>query len=168
MAVIKVYKNGIEYSVLVSEMDFAELNKYKWQVIKESNHLYVARCEYKNGSRKWYRMHRQILGLTNPKRFVDHKNHNGLDNRRENIRECSPAENSRNLKARRSGLKGVSVVHRKKFKRYEALIKVDGKRKLLGMFETELEAGTVYDFYATLYHGDFACLNFPLSPVLNV
>lgn len=47
---------------------------------------------------KYIYMHRLILGLTDPKIVVDHRNHDGLDNRRENIKPCTQAENLQNRK----------------------------------------------------------------------
>lgn len=54
-------------------------------------------------------MHREII-KTNKQ--VDHINGNGLDNRRANLRECAPAQNSRNQQRRKSNISGFKGVHK--------------------------------------------------------
>jgi len=79
-------------------------------------------------------LHRFLL---NPKRneFVDHKNRNKLDCRRENLRICTKAQNSMNRdtpKNNRAGYTGVSFEVRRG--KYRAYIKIDGKQKWIGYF----------------------------------
>jgi hypothetical protein len=91
-----------------------------------------------------------------PKGVVDHINGNRFDNRIANLRECSRAENMRNLKGRgTSGFKGV-FAHRKK---WLARICVNRKDHYLGVFNTKEEAGAAYDAAARILHGKFARLN---------
>ena len=107
-------------------------------------------------------MHREIVKV--PKwLLVDHINHNGLDNRRANLRPASIKENSYNRrKIRRktdSRYKGVCRTYDKK--RWRAHIWVENKVKHLGKFENEIVAAKSYDLAARKYHGEFAALNFP-------
>lgn len=106
-------------------------------------------------------MHRQIMKL--PKNLcVDHINHNGLDNRRANLRAVSQAQNNVN-KPKQSGsysskYKGVtSKVDRK----WHAYIMQKGKYYYLGSFDDEQAAGRAYDEKAKELFGEYACLNFP-------
>jgi hypothetical protein len=72
------------------------------------------------------------------------------------LRECSRAENMRNLKGRgTSGFKGV-FTHRKK---WLARICVNRKDHYLGVFNTKEEAAAAYDAAARILHGKFARLN---------
>ena len=92
--------------------------------------------------------------------WVDHRNHNKLDNRRENIRIATPAQNLANSKARgTSGFKGVSVTSDVKGKPYQAKIKSNGKTQYLGHFSTPEEAHEAYCVAATKAHGEFARFN---------
>lgn len=107
-------------------------------------------------------IHQVILNSFKGK--IDHIDGNGLNNLRANLRLCNHAQNMRNRKRSISGkLKGV----RKHWNsRYIVEITCDKRRHYLGTFETEEEAGSVYDIHAILFFKDFACLNFPEKALL--
>ena len=91
-------------------------------------------------------------------RYVDHINGDGLDNRRCNLRLCTPAENAKNRRVNRNsstGLKGVSPAHG----RYRVQIAVDGQRLRLGVFDCPVEGARAYDAAALRHHGQFARTN---------
>src|SRR5690606_8884630 len=116
---------------------------------------YVARA--KGGDAKMYRilMHRDIL-QTPPGRVSDHINGDKLDNRRENLRICTQAENARNLKptSGRSMPKGVCWAPDRR--RFRARIVVNYHIIQLGSFRTETEADAAYKAAAVEYFGEFA------------
>jgi len=113
------------------------------------------------GKIKVVQMHRMILGLeSGDKRQSDHKDHNGLNNKRNNLRVCTHAQNQQNRKPRKNGssvFKGVSW--HKKSKKWRACIQIDGRTVHLGLFRSETEAATAYDEVANTIHGEFALLN---------
>lgn len=96
---------------------------------------------------------------------IDHKNRNGLDNRRENLRFATKAENARNNSRRPNSTSSVytGVSWRKHAKRWSAKIAYAGKSIHLGYYDTEEEAGMAYDRAALYYYGDTEFLNFPES-----
>ncbi|MGB9151637.1 MAG: HNH endonuclease [Alphaproteobacteria bacterium] len=109
-------------------------------------------------------MHRLILGLSaGDPRQIDHINGDTLDNRDENIRICSAAENARNRGKNRNkiGYKGVKRAH--KSARFTATIYVEGKNIHLGTRDTAEEAALLYDEAAIHHFGEFAHPNFPHS-----
>ncbi len=144
------------FKALVSEKDYRHLLGMTWHAHTSQQGFTYA----KNGD--GVAMH--VYLMRPPKgMLVDHINGDKLDNRRENLRIATDAENSRNVVKREghtSSYKGVAWdAARKKWK---AQIKTpDGKQRTLGRFSSEEEAAKKYDEAASLYFGEFAFLNFP-------
>ena len=142
---------------IVDDDDFDRLNKYKWSATNQHGFYYALT----KISGKPVRMQRFIMNAPKGK-YVDHINHNTLDNRKSNLRIVSPRENVLNSKSKSGSTsiyKGVSL--RKTTGRFEAYIRTNGKRKHLGFYDTEEEAAKIYDQYAKEYYKDHAFLNFP-------
>jgi len=166
----------------VDDADFDWLSQYKWYAIKSGpGACYYARRWWGTGSRekfgprksKTISMHRMILNIASGK-FTDHINHNTLDNRRENLRECTNSQNQGNKKKVRiikgkpttSRFKGVSRSKRRgKYRYWNAAINYTeaGKTncRFLGSYRLETEAAQAYDKAALKYHKEFANLNYP-------
>ncbi len=144
---------------IVDAEDYEWLCKYKWHASKEGLTSYAS-------SRRPYgivSMHRVILNAP-PGLVVDHINHNGLDNRKSNMRLCTVAENNRNSRpsTRRnkwSKYKGVSFDKNRNL--FIAYIQHNGKKYFLGRFKNETDAAKAYDKKALELFGEFAYLNFP-------
>lgn len=103
-------------------------------------------------------MHRLIMNT--PKGIeVDHINHNGLDNRKTNLRNCRRNDNKKNRVAwGKSKYVGVCHLDNNKFL---AHIRINGRLKHLGIFLNEEDAARAYDKAAKEYHGEFANFNYP-------
>ena len=144
---------------IVDAEDYDRLNKYKWHALKGQRNYY-ARNHRPNGT---VLMHRVILNA--PRGLVvDHINHNGLDNRKRNLRLCTAAQNSQNRRPRTrpnktSKYKGVTFD--KNRNRFAAYIKHNKKAYFLGRFKDETDAAKAYDKKAKELFGQFAYLNFP-------
>lgn len=159
---------------IVDDDDHTWLSQWKWHLMGR----YAGRVITDPVTRKQHSlsMHRLILD-TPQGMHTDHINGNGLDNRRENLRICTPSENSRNQKAnkRRAGdaqYKGTFFV--KKLGKWKAVIGINGKNQYLGLFTSEEDAARAYDQKARELHGDFAHPNFPnqygniaIDPIVN-
>ncbi len=151
---------------IVDAEDYDRLNKYKWCVSRTPHTNYAMRrtkgkrVKGKRVKRKTIMMHRFILGA--PRGLVvDHINHNGLDNRKKNLRLCTRAENNRNRRSfnnKSSKYKGVSWDKQRKL--FLACIRCNGKYYNLGRFKSEITAAKAYDKKAKELFGEFACLNF--------
>lgn len=93
---------------------------------------------------------------------ADHANHNGLDNRRANLRVCRGGENQRNkgiLNRTKTG-SGKGYYWNKKNKKWQASFAPgDGTRKHIGCFDTEGEAREAYDIVVKKYYGEYAYTN---------
>jgi hypothetical protein len=150
------------YSALVDDEDYDRIASFKWYVSLQKTSTYANRDTCESGKRTTVSMHRFIMQPPKGMR-VDHINGDGLDNRKANIRVCTPGENLCNQRRIRglSAFKGVSYwTHGL---RWRAQICVDGRRIFLGSFPDEPSAATAYDAAALFYHGEFACTNADLG-----
>lgn len=88
--------------------------------------------------------------------FIDHINGNKSDNRIENLRPATHAENMRNRKAYKNNKLGLKGVSQESPNSFNATIYVDGKPINLGNYSTPEKAYASYCNAVKLYHGDFA------------
>jgi len=151
---------------LVDDADYERLNQWKWCAIKNHNTWYATRYITKlDGKHTSISMHRVILGLKNgDPRQCDHINHNGLDNQRENLRICTHAQNQHNRLSNKntsSVYKGVSW--HKNEGCWLAKIRLNGKLKHLGHFDSEIEAAKAYDQKAMELFGEYAHVNLSVT-----
>ncbi len=157
---------------LVDDDDFFWLNQWNWVAAITTTGCYASRCGRKKsddgrnlGIKCRFLMHRVIMGLmysTDPNVIVDHKDGNGLNNQRSNLRICSKLQNNVNrraIKGCRSAYKGVYWDLR--HKAWTSEIRKGNYKKYLGLFSSEIEAAKAYDIQAFLWHGEYAQQNFP-------
>ena len=78
-----------------------------------------------------------------PTKSIDHIDGNGLNNRIDNLRHVSHRENHLNRKSHRNGKLGGSYLDKKSAK-WHARIRINGKTKSIGLFNTEKEAHERY------------------------
>ncbi len=145
---------------LVDDADYEELSKYKWYASMNRKH-YARRHHMVNGKKSKLYMHRQILGITDKKIFVDHIDGNGLNNQRSNLRAATHSENLANVNKRlgtSSKFRGVNF--KKATSKWQVQIQHQGKLHFVGSFVDEVEAAKAYDKKAVELFGEFAKLNF--------
>lgn len=149
---------------LVDDCDYELVSSYHWRLSSGAcQSTRYARAWAHGGQRQEIRMHRLILGLTGSFPHVDHKNGDGLDNRRENLRAATHRQNGANAKKPRnntSGYKGVSLS--KADGTYSAAI----AGRYIGRYSTAEEAARAYDIEAVQVYGEYARLNIPDSTLV--
>ena len=148
---------------IVDDKDYERLSQHKWFSYKARYTFYAMRWEKVNGVRTDIQMHREILNLQKGDgKLSDHKNRNGLDNRKENLRIADRELNGFNCRMKSnntSGFRGVNWSNSNKA--WEAKMKLAGIRIHCGYFKSPELAAKSYDRAATKYRGDNAVLNFP-------
>ena len=143
---------------IVDAQDYDRLSKYKWFALERGRSLY-AKTFLLNG--KPLHMHRLVTSAP-PHLVVDHINHNGLDNRKQNLRLCTHAQNQKNTRPRSGGTSKYKGVHWEKTKKkFRAKIMYNRKSIHLGYFDDEIAAAKAYDKKAKELFGEYAYLNFP-------
>lgn len=132
------------------------LSQFSWYIDNYGYAVTTWWCPKKKATGGHIKMHRLILMHPNGK--VDHKNGNTLDNRWSNLRIASHAQNLWNTnkpKNNTTGFKGVTLDKRKRFKKYRAEIRVNGKRQSSSYYYSAREAHLWYKNMARKLHGEF-------------
>lgn len=144
----------------IDDEDWPLLAPYKWYAARDRGTWY-AHAGPLDGDRSKakIKMHHLILGT----RWADHRDGDGLNNRRSNLRLCTNAQNQQNTGARSgsSGFKGVSWNSRKGL--WLVQFRWDGRYHYVGYFRDEIAAARAYDAAIFRLAGEFARLNFPMA-----
>jgi hypothetical protein len=144
------------YYAYVDAADYEWLSKYKWHLFGGK---YAAR--YDNGTGKMIPMHREIM-QTPPGMVTDHKDGNGMNNCRSNLRNCTRQQNLWNM-GKRTGCASryKGVCREKKSGKLFAKVVIGKKPIWLGYHDDEESAARAYDRKAVECFREFARLNFP-------
>jgi len=164
-----------EFTWKVRDKKYCE-DDSKWRMINTRDAGKLAGCVYSDGYRyitillKTYRAHR-IAWLHYygewPENQIDHINRVRDDNRIENLRDVTQSQNqwNRSIQTGRTS-KYNGVVWHKRDKKWQAAIRINGKKKHLGYFVLEEDAARAYDRAALKYYGEYANFNFPIENYL--
>jgi hypothetical protein len=146
---------------LIDVVDAHLLAGYRWYTARAGKQWYMrgqrSRATVPRSQRRCIDFHRLLFPET---KMVDHKNGNGLDNRRENIRPATNSQNQLN-RAKRQGCSSryKGVAWHIKHERWISNIRYQGRRIHLGWFFDEESAARAYNEKALELFGDFARLN---------
>jgi hypothetical protein len=145
----------------VDPEDYPWLAQFRWHCKTSATAAYAVRTVTEAGRTRRIYMHRQIMNT--PDHLVcDHVNHDGLDDRRANLRNCTTAQNNANRRPRaRTTSRFIGVSWDRARRKWAAHIKKGGKQKNLGLFDDEIAAARARDTAARKLHGPYAKLNFP-------
>lgn len=145
---------------LVDDDDYASLSKFQWFAKRDKYTFYAARRSGKHH----VTMHR-ILMQAEPRVEIDHKDGDGLNNQRYNLRRATHAQNlrgARGLRATKTS-KYRGVCFQKNVRKWRAGISFENKKFYLGFFESEFSAALAYDKKCRELFGLFASPNFLVS-----
>jgi hypothetical protein len=150
------------YVALIDEADLELVSGYNWRPMKsKSGKIYA----FTAIGGKTIGLHRLILG-TDSGLDTDHRDGNPLNNRRNNLRPATHAQNMANKAAHRNNKSGLKGVHRAPIGKgggrpWRATIQANKQRHFLGTFATAEQAARAYDEAARKHHGEFGRPNFP-------
>jgi hypothetical protein len=138
MPLLPVRRHGVVVAhTIVDQEDYDRLARHRWRLDRGG---YVVR----NSGNRHYILHREVLGLGKGDPMCDHRNRDRLDNRRANLRLCTPQGNSENrgpTRSSRSGVRGVSW--HAGVGKWQATVWLRGRSYYLGIFDSVEEAGAV-------------------------
>jgi len=145
---------------LVDDEDFVWLSQWKWCChVDKSGQKYARRIAYKGRKRKLIMMHKIVKappeGMIN-----DHRDRNGLNNQKDNLRPCTRSQNCMNRNPRKTsktGFKGIAFAA--KLGKWVAFVRTCGKFYHLGVFTDPVSAAKAYNRKALEMFGEFARLN---------
>jgi hypothetical protein len=126
---------------LIDREDIPKISMFNWRLswITKRNKTHYAVSSKKG---KTVPMHRLIMDF--PDKQLDHTNHEGLDNRKNNLREVTPTQNCLNKRVQSNNKLGIRGVQKRTFlngvTKYRARIRIQGKLITLGHTSTVEEA----------------------------
>ncbi len=150
-------KNKGKYFAQIDDEDYDFLMQWRWYVKINKGLFYARRFSYEiTNNRIEILMHRIIMNCPVQK-LIDHKDRNGLNNQKSNLRICTQSQNTMNATVRKNKTsKYKGVYWNRKNKRWTVNININKKRKHVGVFLKENDAGLAYNEAAKKYFGEFA------------
>lgn len=144
---------------VVDDDDYEFVNGFRWYLNKGYAQSYA--------KGRLYKMHRLVM-VVKRGQHIDHINHDKLDNRKENLRLCSRAQNNRNLLRRKDNTSGYKNVYRDlSTGHWRPYIYVDGKPIYFGSFKEKRHAAIAHAIFVEHFHGEFATSNFTATEIVS-
>lgn len=141
----------------IDVQDIGLVDEMSWYACRAKKTFYAcAMIKGQDGSRRQVSMHRLLTGFE----MTDHKDGDGLNNLRENLRECCASQNNRNRRIGKSNKTGYKGVYwSKSAQKYIAQIRIDKKAIYLGSFDFAKDAYRAYCQASNRYHAEFGSLS---------
>ena len=156
---IRLTKGKITF---VDAIDAPHVRQFKWSAtLTKRGKWYAKRKVMVNGRGTSQMLHRFLMAAP-PVMDVDHKDGDGLNNRRStNLRLATRSQNTAAMLKTKVGKKSRFRGVGREGTAWRATITVRNERVRLGRFSREEDAAHAYDEAALLHFGEFARLNFP-------
>jgi hypothetical protein len=146
-------RDGSVLPCYIDTIDYPSVGVYRWYAVTQKGEAYATHsCTLSEDA---IRMHVLLTGETDQ----DHRDRNGLNNRRLNLRPATRSQQGQNTKLSKNNVLGYRGVYRAtdcKTEKYKATIRINGKRQYLGRFTTAAEAGAVTAEARKKLFGEFA------------
>lgn len=146
---------------VIDREDAGNVTLHRWYPHRKGNNVYArTKLVQADGSSRWVRMHVFIMNPP-PGIDIDHKDRDGLNNRRENLRFATTTQNLANSRQRERKAPYKGTFWDNHNAKWRAEVYVNGKRIRLGRFAHPEDAARAYDRAAREAFGEFAVCNFP-------
>ena len=149
-------------SFIVDDEDDEVVKQRTWYSSKRSANLYIV--GYDKGLKKLCRIHRLLMNAKQGQ-FIDHVNGDGTDNRKDNLRFCTPSQNQWNRVKSRGASQYKGIYYISSTKLWAVTITKHRVRYRLGKYKNPKLAAYVYDYAAKSLFGEFAKTNEELCHV---
>ncbi|QSF43426.1 HNH endonuclease [Paenibacillus tianjinensis] len=158
-------KNGDKFDVIIDEEDLEIIDELDFKVHvswhRDNQQYYAEICQYLGiieGKPRYKTLliHR-LVTKAHKGTHVDHKNHDSLDNRKDNLRVTEANKNLKHRKTKNTNNKSGyrNVCWEKNVKMWMVQLQIDGKNTRLGYFDDVHEAGRYAEKMRNTYYGDF-------------
>jgi len=145
---------------LVDDEDFERVNKFKWYTFQSHKVNYAVRDIHIGKIKYRIRMHNLIMNYSPDDILVDHKDGDGLNNQKYNLRFCTHSQNNMNKRPQIGGSSKYKGVHFDRSRnKWTAQIWRNNVYFYIGRFKTEIEAAKAYNTKAIELFAEFARLN---------
>jgi hypothetical protein len=154
--------NVNDAEILLDDEDYSYINQCYNLKIDNNGYVY---CSSKKKYRKMglysVSLHKILMNPDTSGRniVVDHKDGNKLNNKKDNLRICTQAQNAKNRKPEGGTSQYKGIYWGVKDNGWKCKLNNDGKYIGLGCFTNEIAAANCYNHWANVYHGEFALLN---------
>lgn len=143
------------HEAIIDAADAESAGRFNWYaLVTKYGHTYALRARRKEDDEPQL-LHR-MLTKAPAGMDVDHINGNGLDNRRENLRVCTHAQNMANQRIERPNRLGYRGIYQQTPTSFRAEISVKDKKVNLGNYRTAAEAAAVYQRAVVEIRGEYA------------
>ena len=142
-------------TAIIDAADIHLVDAWCWSAFSQTHTEYARRSGGIGTKKRTVLLHRELMGEPDGLQ-IDHRDGDGLNNRRSNLRVATRSQNMHNRSAycnNKSGFKGVDF--RKEGGKWRAKIRINNKEKHLGMFDSPEEAHEAYCRASEKYHGEF-------------
>lgn len=131
----------LEHKIWIDDDDFEFVRRLGLSVVKRDNLRHVA-----INTQPYYKqyLHRVLLNVTDPNIIVDHRDNNGLNNQRYNLRETNKIGNALNMSVNRNKKSGLPKGVYREREGFKAQVQINHLSRYLGHFSTVAEAEAAY------------------------
>lgn len=139
---------------IIDAEDYQIVKQFKWSLNVSNDVSYISTMVGKDR----LRLHSIVMG-TPKSQAIDHKDHDTYNNRKSNLRECTPGQNRQNSKVNKKSSSDIKNVYKEKSTgKWIVSVQANKTRHYIGRFANIEDAKQAAIKARKKYHGEFACV----------